>query len=83
MWLLMPFLVFVPPSFCLTIDLRKCHIRWQYVRWGKIKALYSNSLALDGIKFRKRDSIPTFRLVLLHSSLKMLLKYKVIVDVDY
>ena len=49
---------------------------------GKIKALYSNSLTLDGIKFLKRDSIPTFRLVLMHSSLKMLLENKVIVDVD-
>ena len=38
-------------------------------KMGKIKALYSNSLALDGIKSRKRDSIPTFRLVLIHSSL--------------
>ena len=37
---------------------------------GKIKALYSNSLALDGIKSRKRDSILTFRLVLIHSFLK-------------
>ena len=56
-------------TFLLYDDLQKCHVRWQYVRWGKIKALYSNSLALDGIKCLKRDSIPTFWLVLLQSSL--------------
>ena len=56
-------------TFLLSDDLQKCHIRWQYVRWGKIKASYSNSLALDGIKCLKRDSIPTFWLVLLYSSL--------------
>ena len=71
---IMPVLVFFPPSFCLTIDLQKCHIRWQYVRSGKIKAFYSNSLALGGIKFHKRDSIPTFRLVFIHSSLICFLK---------
>ena len=42
-------------TFLLSDDLQKCHIRWQYVRLGKIKTLYSNSLALDGFKFRKRD----------------------------
>ena len=56
-------------TFLLSDDLQKCHIRWQYVRLGKTKVSYSNSLALDGIKCLKQDSIPTFWLVLLHRSL--------------
>ena len=64
-------------TFLLSDDLQKCHIRW-----GKIKASYSNSLTLDGIKCLKRESIPTFWLVLLHSSLICFFLIKVVVDVD-
>lgn len=31
-------------AFLLSDDLQKCHIKWQYVKCGKIKALYSNNL---------------------------------------
>ena len=55
----MPVLVFVPPSFCLT-TYKNVILGGEYVSLGKIKASYSNSLALDGFKYLKRHSIPTF-----------------------
>ena len=61
-------------TFLLSHNLQKCHIKWQYIKCGKIKALYSNSLALNGIKFLKQDNIPTFWLILTHSTLISFLK---------
>ena len=64
----MPVLVFVPPSFCLT-TYKNVILGGEYVSLRKLKASYSNSLALDGFKYLKRHSIPTFWLVLIYSSL--------------
>ena len=47
------------PSFCLT-TYKNVILGGEYVSLGKIKASYSNSLALDGFKYLKRHSIPTF-----------------------
>ena len=55
----MPVLVFVLPSFCLT-TYKNVILGGEYVSLGKIKASYSNCLALDGFKYLKRHSIPTF-----------------------
>ena len=60
-------------SFLVSDALQKCHTVWQYVRFGRIAALYSWSLASVGIIFLRRTKTPTFLLACLHISLTCLL----------
>ena len=76
----MPVLVFVPPSFCLT-TYKNVILGGEYVSLGKIKASYSNSLALDDLNIL--NDIVSRLLASLNMQLTyMLLLIKVGVDVD-
>ena len=56
-------------SFLLSDDSQKCRVRWQKVKKGSKKDLYNRSLALQGIKFRRRERTPSFWLALVHNLL--------------
>ena len=53
--------------------LQKCHIRWQYVKYGNIEDLYKSNFASVGISFLNLERTPTLWLAFIRSSLMCLL----------
>ena len=63
-------------TFLASEALQKCHIRWQYVKYGNIEDLYKSNFAFVGIGFLNLERTPTLWLAFIcfiHSSLMCLL----------
>ena len=60
-------------TFLASEALQKCHIRWQYVKYGNIEDLYKSNFASVGISFLNLERTPTLWLAFIRSSLMCLL----------
>jgi hypothetical protein len=62
-------LSWIRSSFLVSLALQKCQVRWQYMRYGKIAALYNCDLAFVGIKFLSLIRTAILWLAFLHTLL--------------
>ena len=60
-------------TFLASEALQKCHVRWQYVKYGNIEDLHKSNFASVGIRFLNLERTPTLWLAFIHSSLMCLL----------
>ena len=60
-------------TFLASEALQKCHIRWQYVKYGNIEDLYESNFVSVGIRFLNLEGTPTLWLAFIHNSLICLL----------